>query len=866
MSVKHPTHPFQEGGGVLAFLAIITLLLSSSLFAQISVDIDGTSGGGNINTALDSYLSPPDTDGISWLSDGTYNLTNTVTAKDSLTPPTANALNSSLGIGDGVTFNVTTQSINTINLLFGFSLSAGNDFVINGGTVNSTGDRNAGITILDGDFIVNGGTLNATATKTLSSLGSGVAVNGDFILTNGTVNAIANDSGSWGSGGTFSGGISITGQFIQHAGTVIAKGHYNSFGIKANNGFIMEGGSINASGQLSDNNVLEIIAKGISFNGDFTQNGGTITAFGYYNGAGIMSHVDGDFIQNGGILKATGQGGNSYYGRICSGFGIFLQNVNHDGYENLFTFTTNGTVYATGFISEDNNGRGYGVYAHHIIQGENGVLYLMPGTDYSVVSLLSSSLSGTTLPGIDFLNGNHGYFRSRDYNNVGTGTTISSTAKLVPYLVNSLQLGLNENHKFLFLKDERKTLDIADNAFPDPRNTITLNYTATIEDDNENYYLDIYRNSFVSDKVGGSAKSIAKYLENNIDFLFDNAEKDNIYRYLIDRYSEADMSYTAGEAEDVLTDNDIVPPTLTSRLNYISENLLGTAASSTMQRLKVYNGRTELLPLTDKVRNGFWITPTGSITNFNSDCDLDNGLYYSGGTNLGFAIFDKSNSGFGVGLTYQRGYYTDKGDSIGTVDHTFYSGTIGYRTNPDVKKLWIEGGLSYAKNSTDGYGPMPKNSFTAYRGEIKAGINFASKNWVLSPVLGADFTRYSYNNPLLDSEIIKIDVANIDSLRPTVGFEASYNFTDTYTANLKLGYSYETMDNTVYTTALLDPTGDSPIKFDLSNKSAGRHSGLLGVGMTYNFNDSLSLDGEYNLNFNKSMLTNTLRFNMKWVF
>jgi len=483
----------------------------------------------------------------------------------------------------------------------------------------------------------------------------------------------------------------------------------------------------------------------------------------------------------------------------------------------------------------------------------------MPGNGTSVQVNGTSNISGTLRPGVDLLNDSWGYFYGK-----GAITINNTTATIVPYLINSLHLGMGTySEEVNFLSSDAATLT-GSNVFPAARPTITMVYDMNIDDDKD-YFLTITRVNFLSEVLDGDAKSIVKWMEDNSYALLNNADSSGLYSYLLDLYSDADMSYDINGAEDIFNVENLIPDTATKRLNAINENMLDAANSALSQRLTVHNNRTELIPLSDKVRDGFWVTPLGTIMNFYPDEKLGRAIYSGAGLNLGIAKFLNNNSSYGLGLTYIDGYYDDSNADFGKFDTSILNASLGYRTNPGTSKLWFEGMLSYAHNTADAYAVFNETKSDTYRASAKAGIDLGTGSWRFTPALGVDYTYYDFGAPMIDAGLVTMNVKDTDSLRPMAEVEAVYNAKDATRFGVKVGYSYEALGKGIEQEMdLFDD--DNLIPLSTTTDRSPRHNGHIGLSVNHAINDAVSFAAEYDLRLNDVMTTNTFKLNFKWLY
>jgi len=351
-------------------------------------------------------------------------------------------------------------------------------------------------------------------------------------------------------------------------------------------------------------------------------------------------------------------------------------------------------------------------------------------------------------------------------------------------------------------------------------------------------------------------------MEDNRDEMLRDADNNPEYRRLLDLYSEGDMSYNESDAEDLFGGGgSLIPDTATKRLNAINENLLDVASSTLSNRLSIHNGRTELMPLTDDARRGFWVTPLGTITNFYPDENFDRAIYSGAGLNLGIAKFLNNNSSYGLGFTYIDGYYDDSNANFGKFDTSILNASLGYRTNPGASKLWLEGMLSYAQNTVDSYGTFDESKTNAYRASAKAGVDLEAGNWRFTPALGVDYTYYDFGKPMIDANLVTMSVKDTDSLRPIAEVEAVYNAKNATAFGVKVGYSYEALGNEIEQE--MDLSGVSTL---VKSDRSPRHNGHIGLSVNHALNDAVSFSGEYDLRLNDVMSTNTFKLNLKWLY
>ena len=772
------------------------------------------------------------------------------------------------------------------------------DFEMTGGTLNvkdiDSGSR--GITVNNGGFNMTGGELNVNVHKTNDALGSAYGIlthgftmsNSDLNIDLGHVSTKTQEDGAGEANNSVVGIYVYDNGFTQNSGNITLNGSMesNSFqatgygiyvasgGFKQNDGSTkidITGGSgdaaffvglyVDKDGFLQEDGILNTTASGGSGTGTYSygvwvnaggvvQNAGTIHATG---NSGSVFGADasgiyvwgGGFKQKSGTIYATGYGSDSA-SRIY-GEGITI----YGG-----SFETNGTIYATGY-----GDLGNGIYsANSFSQDTAGMLYLMPGTGTSVFTAGAANLKGTLRPAIDFLNNTNGYFYGKKAIAIDR-----STASLVPYLVNSVELSkVGASKEILFMTTDAGGLGVAGNAYNEPRQTITMIYGTRISSDTKDYFLTITRKDFVSDVLEGASREVAKFIEDNRERLIREAKNVPIYGQLIKDYSNADMSYTTEDAEEELGIAKLVPDTATKRLNVINENMLDIADSALAQRLTVHNGRTELIPLTDNFRDGFWVTPLGTVMNFYADDKFGHALYSGAGLNVGFAGFLNNNSSYGLGLTYMNGYYNDN-NNFGKIDTSSLIGSLGYRTNPGFDKVWAEGMLSYANNSNDAYIEINKEKTDAYRAEIKSGVDIASGSWMFTPALGVDYTYYDYNAPLVKEELVTISQKDTESLRPKAEVAAVYNFRDITRFGIKVGYSMEVLGKGIE--QHMELIGDDyVIPLDFKTDRSPRHNGHLALNLNRNISDALSFDCEYGLRVNDAMTTNNFKLNLKLLY
>lgn len=231
--------------------------------------------------------------------------------------------------------------------------AAGGTITINGGNIEATGGRGAGIggggmdwPCTGGTIVINGGIVEAQGGLESAGIGGSAASSGNITINGGTVTArsfvLVSSVGGAGIGageGTHdpSGEITITG------GTVTAYGTDGGAGIG--------GGCFNAVSKISisGGTVMAYGAGGAGigsgsgsiygYGGDITITGGAVTAYGAWGGAGIgggRSGNGGDITISGGTVIACGgeYTGNyeseEYYGPSGIGSGGFYVDTEDD--------------------------------------------------------------------------------------------------------------------------------------------------------------------------------------------------------------------------------------------------------------------------------------------------------------------------------------------------------------------------------------------------------------------------------------------------------------------------------------------------------------------------------------------------------
>lgn len=266
--------------------------------------------------------------------------------------------------------------------------AAGGTITINGGNIEATGGRGAGIggggmdwPCTGGTIVINGGIVEAQGGLESAGIGGSAASSGNITINGGTVTArsyvLVNSVGGAGIGageGTHdpSGEITITG------GTVTAYGTDGGAGIG--------GGCFNAVSKISisGGTVMAYGAGGAGigsgsgsiygYGGDITITGGAVTAYGAWGGAGIgggRSGNGGDITISGGTVIACGgeYTGNyeseEYYGPSGIGSGGFYVDTEDDETYNTEkpdpgTFSTgesgSAIIFAYGGRGTDGNG------------------------------------------------------------------------------------------------------------------------------------------------------------------------------------------------------------------------------------------------------------------------------------------------------------------------------------------------------------------------------------------------------------------------------------------------------------------------------------------------------------------------------
>ena len=231
--------------------------------------------------------------------------------------------------------------------------AAGGTITINGGNIEATGGRGAGIggggmdwPCTGGTIVINGGIVKAQGGLESAGIGGSAASSGNITINGGTVTArsfvLVSSVGGAGIGageGSHdpSGEITITG------GTVTAYGTDGGAGIG--------GGCFNAVSKISisGGTVMAYGAGGAGigsgsgsiygYGGDITITGGAVTAYGAWGGAGIgggRSGNGGDITISGGTVIACGgeYTGNyeseEYYGPSGIGSGGFYVDIDDD--------------------------------------------------------------------------------------------------------------------------------------------------------------------------------------------------------------------------------------------------------------------------------------------------------------------------------------------------------------------------------------------------------------------------------------------------------------------------------------------------------------------------------------------------------
>lgn len=231
--------------------------------------------------------------------------------------------------------------------------AAGGTITINGGNIEATGGRGAGIggggmdwPCTGGTIVINGGIVEAQGGLESAGIGGSAASSGNITINGGTVTArsfvLVSSVGGAGIGageGTHdpSGEITITG------GTVTAYGTDGGAGIgggcfNAVNKISISGGTVMAYG-AGGAGIGSGSGSIYGYGGDITITGGAVTAYGAWGGAGIgggRSGNGGDITISGGTVIACGgeYTGNyeseEYYGPSGIGSGGFYVDTEDD--------------------------------------------------------------------------------------------------------------------------------------------------------------------------------------------------------------------------------------------------------------------------------------------------------------------------------------------------------------------------------------------------------------------------------------------------------------------------------------------------------------------------------------------------------
>ena len=767
-----------------------------------------------------------------------------------------NPFTGSIAIADGATLTATGKYVSE---KYYAGLSVLGDIYQTGGMVNAVSGEGTGIFIGGGDFNISGGKTTVTTNG-----GYGILLeNGDFTISGGETKITANDHtgiGIYFGNFTISGGKIIITANTENRGVRLDEGSFNISGgettVTANSSatgihlevgdFVLTGGTLTTNGKSDygfyDNSYgIFVYDNFILTNGTLITNG-TGGDYAEAYGIGLSTSIS-DFKQNGGIIYANGTGGE---GDNAGGYGIVI--YNGEFYQN------DGTIYAQG------QNRGGGIYLNFgtFTQSAPGTLYLMPCTNKGVsVDTYSANLSGTLRPAIDFYNQTNGYFYSV------SDITISplvSEENLVPLLVNSINYDTkNAPYDIIFMKSGSGTID---GAYLQPTKTITMLYKTVISGGNDNeYHLTITRENLVSEVLSGKAAKVARFIENNSAELLYDATSSQIARGFIESYSNVDMSYSVADAEKLFDVTNIMPNTATKRLHSITENWLDIASSTLENRFPVYNSRNGV-PLSEDVNNSIWITPLGTVVNFYPDKTLSRALYYGTGFNVGMAGSFNSNDGssYGISFSYLDGHYDDNNANFGSFGTSFLSSSLGYHINIG-QRIWLMTTASFAKSSADAYGDFNKSTSSAYRGQVKGGVNFKVGNWTLTPALGIDYTYYDFGKPIIDTNLIDMKVKNADSLRPTAEIETVYGIGDATSLGLKLGYGYEALGRGIEQE--IDLSGVATLS---KTERFPRHNSNLSLNVNQSINDVLLFTAEYDLRVNSIMSVNTLKLNFKILY
>ena len=284
---------------------------------------------------------------------------------------------------------------------------SGNGKIIAIGTSGASSSNGDGMQVSGSINLSENGVIEATGNGNPSSGGNGMTGyesvvtmdGGQFIATGNGGYGNSNSENSIGRGLYFRAGT-----IIINDGKLIATGNGEGFrstgvgisikDITINGGHLIaigNGGTVAGNGTGTSSSY----GKGIN-TGPVIQDGGIIEATG--NGRETYAYgFDGNFTQNSGIIIVVGNGGTTNGGTLNNsgyGYGIF-------NYGATNSFTTNSTVYASGF---NDVAAGVGIYSEGgFIQGEDGKLFLMPGTGTSVYVNKLTDLSGAMRPYVDFL-------------------------------------------------------------------------------------------------------------------------------------------------------------------------------------------------------------------------------------------------------------------------------------------------------------------------------------------------------------------------------------------------------------------------------------------------------------------------------
>ncbi|MCK5195028.1 MAG: autotransporter outer membrane beta-barrel domain-containing protein [Desulfobulbaceae bacterium] len=344
------------------------------------------------------------------------------------------------------------------------------------------------------------------------------------------------------------------------------------------------------------------------------------------------------------------------------------------------------------------------------------------------------------------------------------------------------------------------------------------------------------------------------------------------------------------EAEKVVAEETASPSTLGSGISAGINVTSGVSSSTTLNRMAALRSESVYAKL------GYTpVGPAGNTSTSNilrspgswgkaygtwgdqDDIDNDAGFEYDVvGVMLGYDVQSHPNWLFGMNAGYS---YTDLDSGVNT-NTDIDTINVGLYASYSKGQMYVDYGIMYSNGDIEndrtiilGASRIAANSDTSsdtWTGYIEAGQQYPFSNYVLTPYIGAMYSKVEVDNygekaSAWSSALLIVDEVDDEFYSTTLGVKAEYFIDNILHLKGRLSWTHEFSDDLESSTnARFNSVGSSYFNTDGIDLDDDRFG--IGIGMKYQYSPEITFDLDYDLELAEDFDSHTGTIGMKYQF